>query len=133
MGCIDEKGLTENTRRLLKGLLARGVTFPSAVNYCIVRDSGQGMMNKAAGEAAPTWYLKQDVYSLYRPNKARWRNWGGTNPKVTLDDREYLFGVASHVPLTFILKHPPDQWQFQGRFGVLRVTVGKLPPHWDCC
>ena len=55
---LEQLGLSRNARKLLRGLEARGVKLdPSGVAYHIGRNPGQGMMNKAAGEIGPTWYL----------------------------------------------------------------------------
>ena len=54
-------GLTRNTPRLIEGLLNAGVEFAPARNYYIARNHGQSLMNRRAGEVAPTWELWQDA------------------------------------------------------------------------
>ena len=129
---IIEAGMTANTRKLLTGLLDMGVEFVEpAWNYRISRNYGQGMMNKAAGEAAPTWELKQDMESYYSPSTKRWRHGGGKYPKLRFEGRDYALGIGSSLPLTWILKFGPKKWQLTSETGYqLVLLVDQLPPSW---
>ena len=122
---IVRRGLSRNTQRLLKGLVARGAV-PHGASFHIVRDHGQPMMNKAAGEAAPTWMLHSDpLHMMGRVVRA------GGPATVVYEGRRYE-GVQSHMPLTWILKHPAGAWDLglheDGR--ALEILVDELPPSW---
>ena len=94
---IADRGLTRNTRRLLDGLVRRGVSFDRHYdNFYVGRNLGQGMMNKAAGEAAPTWYLMAD--GLLRHGEVVV---SGEVPTAIYEGKSY-HGVDSHMPLTWI-------------------------------
>lgn len=110
----------------MEGLVSRGVTLPPATGYYISRNRGQGMMNKAAGEIAPTWHLMKDGLMRFGQLVS-----SGNTPLVRYEGREYR-GVGSYMPLTWILKHPPAEWELgPGEDDrMLEVLVNKLPPHW---
>ena len=130
---IDDMGtgLTRNTTRLLEGLLVSGVEFAPAQNYYIVVNHGQSAMNKRAGEAAPTWVLWQDAETRYLRSKKRWLNTGGRPATLKFDGRKYVGGVGSHLPLTWILKFPPEEWHLHDEASSrLDLLVDEIPPHW---
>ena len=122
---VDRLGFTQNTRRLLRGLVGRGASVRAASHY-ILRDRGQPNMNKAAGEAAPTWCLMSDGMRMGRQMVSI-----GQRAEVIYEGFRYT-GVQSHMPLTWIVKHAPETWELgraeDGR--ALEVTVPDLPPHW---
>ena len=90
----------------------------------IARDLGQAMMNKAAGGTAPTWYLMVNplLHGIHRVD-------AGSPPIVWSNGVRYM-GVQSYVPLLWILKHPPSEWEFiEADDGIaLEVNVPVLPP-----
>ena len=122
---IVQRGLSRNTRRLLSGLVSREV-IPHGASFHIARNLGQGMMNKAAGELAPTWMLYANP--MYRAGR---RPHGGSPTAVFHGGRRYE-GLQSHMPLTWILKQPAEAWVLgpheDGR--ALELVVDELPPSW---
>lgn len=140
---VVDQCLTENTRRLVRKLLDMGVEFTgqSATMYnrytdrsreplqtlFILRNHGQGMMNKAAGEAAPTWHLAANAaHRLGRVD-----SWSGGYPLLRYNGREYI-GVNSHMPLTWIVRQPLEDWNLSRAevSDALEVLVRDNPPHW---
>ena len=146
--------LSENARRLVGKLVDMGVEFtgltiggsygdtmdspyatiPSAIRkdtlrtLFIQRDRGQGMMNKATGEIAPTWHLAANAAHRL----GRFHSWsGGEYPLLQYDGIEYT-GVSSHMPLTWILRQPLQDWSFSRAEAseALDVAVRENPPHW---
>lgn len=124
---MEELGLSRNCRRLLRGLEARGVELePLGVNYRIGRNLGQSMMNKAAGEIGPTWYLEAGAVTehgrVIRPGQTPTARFGG----------ESHHGVESFMPLRWILRFPPEEWALgRSENGLsLVVEVDENPPHW---
>ena len=141
---VVERCLTENTRRLVRKLLDLGVEFigVSATTrhrysdgrgreplqtLFIQRNHGQGMMNKAAGEAAPTWHLASNAGHRL----GRIHSWSGGYPLLRYDGREYA-GVNSHMPLTWIVRQPLEYWSLSEAEAsdALNVLVRDNPPHW---
>lgn len=95
-----------NAEKLVKGLQDRGVVLTGGW-FHIYRDNGQPMMNKAAGEIAPTWYLLRDP--MHRHGRI---TFPGQKPRITwegqtIEDVE----VCSNQSLVWILKHPPKEWE----------------------
>lgn len=118
------EGMSRNADKLLKGLTERGVRFQSPMTCYIQQNRGQGMMNKAAGEAAPTWELMQDgLFYLGRLYQS------GHHPVVEFEG-EVLTGVCSHFPLGWIVRHQPSVWELSSYIGRLEVHVPDLPPQW---
>lgn len=118
-----------NAQKLVKGLSDLGYSI-WGTSFHIHRWLGQGMMNKAAGEIAPTWVLLADP--LWRFEKVIQN---GSNPNVTLPDGEKgKMEICSHIPLSHILKCTPEEWEIS----VDRVTgtprliidVPDLPEGW---
>lgn len=121
--------MANNAEKLVEGLRSRGVKL-SAKGGCfhIRRDRGQPMINKAAGEAAPTWYL--ECNALWHGSR---RVSGGEQPSVSFDgrSRDYV-EVCSHMPLTWILKKSPTEWDISW-CDVIRDRLNifvDLPPNW---
>lgn len=116
--------------RLVRGLRSRGVWLPPDdsrfyVDVC----RGQAVMNRAAGEAAPTWYLLCDAL-----RHGRRVVHPGTPPPVRFDGRSVdRAEVCSHMPLVWITGQPPSDWEicwddlFPGR---LNVWGRGLPSNW---
>ena len=130
---ILEIAATQGTRRLIRGLFSRGVTIYPATNYYIGRDRGQPMMNKAAGELAPTWRLARDGLWARRPG---WHDDGcadRTKPMARWNEKEYR-EITSHIPLGWILKTDPARWDMRPSddYGddTLVIETPDLPPHW---
>ena len=124
-------GLTRNTERLLRGLVAMGAELGDAKNFYIVRYPGQPAMNRAAGEIGMTWQMFQDGESFYMPRKRRWLHHGGRHPTVRFEGREY-HSLGSYQPLTWILKHPSSEWQlWPVSESQLHLLVDADPPGWS--
>ena len=124
-GEIVQRGLSRNTRRLLCGLVSRGV-IPHGASFHIARNYGQAMMNKAAGEMAPTWMLYADPWHTLG------RRLHGGSPAVVYQGGRRYEGLQSHMPLTWILKQPSEAWNLgeheDGR--ALELVVSTLPSTW---
>lgn len=121
--------MASNAEKLVIGLRSRGVIL-SGEDFYIMRDFGQPMMNKGAGECAPTWYLHCDPTIFQRTG----RNTGG-DPSVEYEGRtEINVEVCSYMPLLWILKHPTEEWDIEwetlGGFRRLNIGVNGLPPTW---
>jgi hypothetical protein len=88
------------------------------------------MMNKAAGEAAPTWELRCDA--LYRG--VRPLPYGHDAPDVEFDGKKVAnCEIGSHFPVTWLLRHKPETWEIYWHLDLpnqLRVDAPKLPPNW---
>ena len=131
---ILEIAATQGARRLIRGLFSRGVTIYPAMNYYIGRDLGQAMMNKAAGELAPTWWLARDGLWTLR------RGWHGdgsgdsAKPMARWNDTDYR-EISSHIPLGWILKTNPARWHIRTNEehseDALGIETPDLPPHWN--
>ena len=125
-----DRCLTRNTRKLVKGLLARGVEFSPVENLYIHRFHGQGMMNKAAGEIAPTWELAAD--GLRRHHRVI--GLSAERPELTFEGNVYE-GAGSSLPLGWILTHDPKHWNLQRQAvdfsQLLEIDVAGIPPWWD--
>lgn len=128
---IERLGLTRSTRTLMRKLVQLGVTFPEDGSaYAIYRDRQQPHLNKRAGEAAPTWYLRCNIGHHGLMGGEAWiTSWGHEAPAVYASER--LRGVASDIPLTWILKQPIEQWSVgkNGENGYLWIDTRELPPH----
>ena len=126
---LEQLGLSRNARKLLRGLEARGVKLdPSGVAYHIGQNPGQGMMNKAAGEIGPTWYL------LAGPGTQHGKViQPGSTPTARYGSESFL-GVESYIPLGWIVRHPPQEWGLNRSDNGLSlvVEVNDNPPHWTC-
>ena len=93
--------------------------------FSIGTNPGQGMMNKAAGEIGPTWWLgvngyhdRKRIYDAKSRLKAEWNG-------------EAVTEIESHMPLGWILKQPPAEWELGDKeYGVVEVMVRKSPPSW---
>jgi hypothetical protein len=101
-------------RKLLEGLASLGYTVQDGEPR-LIRHLGQAMMNKAAGEAAPTWEVCDATFAIRGE---------------PLLNHIYPMNIGSHHPLSWVLKFPPDQWSFDTEFGRLHITAPNLPPHW---
>lgn len=130
---ILELCMSRGSRRLVKGLLARGVALRGAFsNLFIMRDHGQPMMNKAAGEIAPTWRLAAD--GLFRGH--RLVGYSGLDDDLALEFDGKIYGpVESCAPLGWIIRHKPEEWEiglnpWNEWDDHLWVDVGTIPPHW---
>lgn len=114
--------------KLAAGLRKRGVEL-HGLTWQIIREPGQGMMNKAAGEIGPTWVLRCDA--LFHGRRAVDI---GSAPTVSFDGHSVNeCEVCSHMPLLWILKHPPEKWQIYWNpdyRNQLRVEAPSLPPTW---
>ncbi len=122
--------MTVNAEKLVEGLRARGVQLsPKGGCFYIRRDRGQPMMNKAAGEPAPTWYL--ECNALWHGSR---RVTGGEQPSVSFDGRHgNAVEVCSHLPLTWILKKLPTEWEISWCDVVrdrLNIFTNDLPHNW---
>ena len=132
---ILEIAATQGTRRLIRGLFSRGVTIYPATNYYISPDRGQPIMNKAAGEIAPTWRLARDGLWTLRTG---WHDDGRTDdrakPMARWNDTYYR-EIASHIPLGWILKTDPARWDIRANDeradDALAIETPDLPPHWN--
>ena len=129
---INNLGLTASTKRLMAKLASRGVVFlDTGSAYIIYSDKAQARMNSRAGEAAPTWYLHHEVGHHALMSGESWvSSWGKAAPVEFQGKR--LRGVASYLPLTWILKHPVDEWDLYEHDlnHYLWVEVAELPPSW---
>lgn len=125
--CLAHTGLTANTKKLMRGLFENGVAFEGIVTTSeIRRNHAQGTMNMRAGEAAPTWFLRINMAHMFGRAVE-----SGKDPIVHYKGEQFV-GVQSHMPLKWILKHDPAEWDL-GRDddGVsLHIDVPNLPPHW---
>ena len=137
--------LSENARRLVGKLVDLGVEFTgrsvdtlqrtlirrrqdALQTMFIRRDHGQGMMNMAHGEIAPTWHLAANAAHVL----GRVHSWsGGEYPLLQYGDAEYV-GVNSYMPLTWILRQLLKEWSFNRAedSDALAITVRNDPPHW---
>lgn len=126
-----ERCATYNTKRLVRGLLQRGVIFVNPIsidNLYIRRDPGQPMMNKAAGEAAPTWNLVCNGERYHD----RWYN--GDKEILTVFEGIDYNEINSYIPLKWILKFKPEEWDIGMALdweNELQILVKSNPPHWD--
>ena len=119
-------GITKNADRLVRGLISRGVKFRLAMPLYIRRDFTMAVRNKRAGTDAPTWYLLQE--GTYRHGK---RIHPGYPPQLEYDGQQCT-GVRSDLPVTWILKHAPEEWSLhRDHTGALWIDVDDLPPSWD--
>ena len=119
--------VTQGTRNLIRGLLERNVKLAYATNYYVARNRGQGNMNKAAGELAPTWWLAQDGIH----DRHGWHN-GDPGISVVWNGRKFR-GINGYLPLTWILKAPAADWDLNPRHEAddeLDVSTPGLPPWW---
>ena len=128
MELLLNRCLTRNCRRLVRLLHGRGVEFEGDGTLFIRRNLGQGMMNRAGGTDAPTWELRTDAPANYDDHIL----YPGRGPALTFDGSRYL-GLQSHMPLTWILRQPVEEWEIAPHefTGGLLVTVKTLPPHWQ--
>lgn len=119
-----------NAQKLIDGLEANGYIVHGASCH-ILRYHGQGMMNKAAGEAAPTWKLLANP--MWRLGEVI-RN--GQQPTVRLPSGKVISNVdiGSHLPLTYIIRHKPSLWDvdYKNYYGMeeIRIYVPDLPESW---
>jgi hypothetical protein len=114
-----------NAERLVAGISHHGYAVFGA-SFHILRWKGQGMMNKAAGEAAPTWELRANP--LWRHGKVIAN---GEHPQVRFPDGEVRrIEVASHMPLTWLLKQAASEWILDFEDGRLTVDAPNLPDSW---
>lgn len=120
--------MARNVDKLLAGLLARGYrpAFCGADGASIGVNRGQARMNKAAGEAAPTWFLAD--HAGHPLKMAR------VSDGEHLVVRQYALEFCSHVPLTWLLKFPPDEWEVDDKNFIdvlqIRIDPPELPPSW---
>lgn len=118
-----------NVNRLLAGLLVRGYrpAFFGADGASIGVNRGQAGMNKAAGEAAPTWFLADHMGHPLRMARS--------SDGEHLVIRQHTIEFCSHVPLTWLLKSPPNEWLIDDQnfmdVSQIRIDPPTLPPHWN--
>ena len=116
-----------NVGKLVAGLKKLSVEL-FGFNPYIMRDYAQGSLNARSGETAPTWYLRVDPLLRHSTIIRH-----GDNPLIRYQGFEGRAGICSHLPLTWILKHDPSEWQigfddlFKNR---LTIHVASNPPEW---
>lgn len=124
---VSDRAVTEGARRLLVGLYKRGVDVAPMTNFYIGRNLGQPMMNRAAGELAPCWYLAGDGLRSRRV-------WcGGTETLDVLWNGIGFINITGHMPLGYILKLDPETWDLGPRDTEpteLMVCAPGLPASW---
>ena len=106
-------------------------------NLFIQRFHGQGMMNKAFGECAFTWLLEANGMKGRRRRSNWYGGEGSRNPMIVLPGEE-IEGwrlesreVGSHLPLTWILRHKPAEWDVGHSDGYgLMIDASGIPDHW---
>ena len=114
-----------NAERILKGLGKHGITPVSEAGYCpaILRYCGQPGMNRAAGEAASTWRLVYDnSIDSFEFQK------DGQPLRIT----DYVYETGSFLPVGWILKFPPEQWDvdIDHEDHKIVIYVDEIPPNW---
>ena len=120
--------MSRNAQRLLAGLLTRGYrpTHFGADGASIGRNLGQARMNIAAGEAAPTWFLADAWGHTLKMSR--------TDGTALVDRSGRAIQFCSHIPLWWLLKSPPSEWEFDDvnftDVGQLRIDPPRLPPNW---
>lgn len=124
-----EDDLARNIDRLIDGLHEHGYVVGGGPPE-ILQARGQAMMNKAAGEYAPTWEVRVNCMRRHR----RFITHGNT-PSVRLpsgDVRE--LEVSSYMPLGWILKQPVRDWivgiDDDAGMDRIHVWVEIQPPQW---
>lgn len=116
-----------NAHRLLAGLLTRGYrpTYFGADGVSIGRNLGQARMNIAAGEAAPTWFLADDRGITLKMSRADGAPMARHGSPIQF---------CSHVPLKWLLKFPPSEWEIDDENFLdayqIRIDPPRLPPNW---
>lgn len=123
--------MTRNARTLVKKLHTLGYTIRGRY-FHIYRYHGQSMMNKAAGEAAPTWELLVDpLYNIITGKIVD----NGMKPTVHFPDGTMIsdLEVCSHFPLMHILSQSLDEWEidYQKDCNRLFITTKHLPLAWN--
>ena len=123
--------MTKNARKLVEKLHMLQYTVHGRY-FQIYRYYGQSMMNKAAGEAAPTWELLVDP--LYNTITGKIVN-NCMTPTVTFPDGTMIprLEVCSHFPLMHIISQPLKEWEidYQEEYDRLFITTKKFPPCWN--
>lgn len=115
-----------NADRLVQKLTKMGYTIYGA-SFHILHHKYQEYLNRAAGEAAPTWELLAEP--LWRYDKV-FRI--GRAPTFDPPDGTRHTGVIySHFPLSHVLKTPLEEWDVgMDEVGRLWVGTTMLPETW---
>jgi hypothetical protein len=113
-----------SAERLVSKLAKLGYVVEEG-DYVIDRDYGQPMMNKAAGECAPTWALLINV-GLFA---------GKRDPMVRFPDGVVKqVEVSSYLPLLHILRTPLSEWEIwvnpEGLDDRLTILTSSNPESW---
>lgn len=101
--------MSERSERLIKRLARRGVTVLPLGNTAIVRDVNQEVLNRNAGECAPTWYLADNVLAHH---SGRVIDIGNRRPNFEFEGEHFdgeHFSIGSYMPVTHLLSVPIDQ------------------------
>lgn len=111
-----------NADRLVRKLATLGYVIYGA-SFHILHHKGQEYLNRAAGEAAPTWELRvEPLFDLGRVVS------NGRIPTFDCPDGTRLtMKIYSHFPLTHTLNSPLDKWDV-GVDEAQRLWVGTTMP-----
>ena len=93
---------------LIKRLERRGTTIHAMGNTAIVRDVNQEVLNRNAGECAPTWYLADNVLAHH---SGRVIDIGHRRLNFEFEGEHFDgedFSIGSYMPVTHLLSVPID-------------------------
>jgi hypothetical protein len=138
--------MSRNAEKLVKGLFELGYIvngYPDEANnyFYILRNHGQPMMNKAAGECAPCWELRCNALRHSYSNRIISH---GYRPNVQFPDGTIYrkLETYSFYPLTWIVKTPIAEWDVclddygdwfnnkPNKYSRLLITTTMLPDTW---